>query len=179
MREMGIALRYFNCSLRRDVRDLTDFSPFQKIPQVTFPSKLATIKPNVNAPTTAPLPKRSQPLVETDEPEQIAPDGSFYEDWLPSRADLYPITHESFCLVPSVAIASHTTITPITVGNENGLRILARDKHNIRQATEILESLGVCWVCFDPLLNLVHVPLIFLGRNCRAPTAADYPCSRP
>ncbi|CAI7590696.1 unnamed protein product [Penicillium bialowiezense] len=141
------------------VREQPAPDPFE-IPQVTFPSKLATIKPNVNAPTTAPLPKRSQPLVETDEPEQIAPDGSFYEDWLPSRADLYPITHESFCLVPSVAIASHTTITPITVGNENGLRILARDKHNIRQATEILESLGVCWDAIaEPQRRLIiHAP---------------------
>jgi hypothetical protein len=126
---------------------LLTFLRVKKIPRVTYPHRLATITADVNAPTNPPVPKGGPTLVENVEPEQITADGFFYEDWLPSRADLYPITRETYCLLPSVTIPSHTSISPITVGNENGFRILARDKHNIRQATEILESLGVCCVC--------------------------------
>ncbi|KAJ5367156.1 hypothetical protein N7541_001097 [Penicillium brevicompactum] len=131
---------------------------------LTFPDvdreRLATITTDVNAPTNPPVPKGGPTLVENVEPEQITADGSFYEDWLPSRADLYPITRETNCLLPSVTIPSHTSITPITVGNENGFRILARDKHNIRQATEILEYLGVCWDAIaEPERKLIiHAP---------------------
>jgi hypothetical protein len=90
--------------------------------------------------------------VENIEPDQRTADGNFFEEWIPSRADLWSFTRGSLCLLPAISEISQVAITEVAVEGQQGLRISAPQKESLRQAIEMLESLGECFVCFTFLL---------------------------
>ncbi|CAG8159043.1 unnamed protein product [Penicillium olsonii] len=132
-----------------DVFEIPRVRELFKLPVTLDPSKL----PRAKVPT-------SGILVEDLKPEQILPDGSFYDDWLPSRMDSRLIPPISSCLLPSVSRPSGTSTTAITVGKEHGIRVSGPSKGHIEEALKILKSLAHCLnrIEFPPNKLIIYVP---------------------
>lgn len=113
-----------------------------KIPQIPRVRQLRTI-PSLEISAKHHNPKA---LLEESHDQKTA-DERYFEDWIPSRAGLPPLTRSSLSLLPSVARTSNTLISQVSVGDELGLRISALNKEGIRMAIENLEVLGPCFVC--------------------------------
>ncbi|CAG8142959.1 unnamed protein product [Penicillium salamii] len=117
-------------------------------------------------PATMPIPptkllESGQPiLVEMVQPEKRAPDGSYYENWLPSEHNLYPLTPSSLCLVPTIWIPEGTSVKLISVEGENGFRISGSTEDKVHQSIETLERLHGCLdlIALPPQNLILHVP---------------------
>ncbi|CAG7958671.1 unnamed protein product [Penicillium salamii] len=138
-----------------------------QVPRVYELSKLPDFNlKGSNPPATMPipptkLPESGQPvLVEMVKPEKIAPDGSYYENWLPSKNHLYPLSPSSLCLVPSIWLPDGTSVKLITVEGENGFRISGVTEEHVRRSIQRLKCLHECLdlIALPPQNLILHVP---------------------
>ncbi|CAG8927086.1 unnamed protein product [Penicillium salamii] len=133
---------------------------YQLVSLPDFPLKGSSPPATIPIPSTKLLESGQSILVEMVQPEKRAPDGSYYEDWLPSEHNLYPLSPSSLCLVPPIWIPDGTSVKLITVEGENGFRISGSTKEKVHQSIETLKRLHKCLdlIALPPQNLILHVP---------------------